>query len=238
MSDNGIDRDKVMVAYRGLIDIYGEIPWEWHGDPVDELVLTILSQNTSDHNSAQAFMDLRKALPTWEMVVDAPTEHVSEAIRFGGLAKIKAPRIQEALQHIFEHIGAFSLEFLRDMPIVDARKWLTSLRGVGPKTASCVLLFSMGIPAFPVDTHVHRVSLRLGLMPPKTSAGRMTGLYEETVDSELYYPYHKLLIRHGRTTCKAQRPRCEECGLADLCDHYSAEQQQQEQPTGMASKRP
>ena len=222
MSEEAPRLQKALAVYQALVDAMGEIPWEWHGDAVDELVLTILSQNTSDHNSALAFGHLREAFPTWEMVVDAPVEDVADAIRSGGLAQIKAPRIQEALQSILDERGEFSLEFLREMPVAEARGWLMSLRGVGAKTASCVLLFSLGMPAFPVDTHVHRVSKRLGLVPPKASAERTNVIFEEMIPEELYYPYHKLLIRHGRTTCKAQRPRCDECALVAYCDYAAA----------------
>ena len=142
---------------------------------------------------------------------------------------------QQQHTHIVqERTGEFSLDFMRDMSVEEAREWLTSLRGVGPKTASCVLLFSMGIPAFPVDTHVHRVTLRLGLMPPKTSPEHMMHLFEEALEPKRYYPYHKLLIRHGRNVCKAQRPLCDECSLAHLCDYY-AEQQGEEQRAGSGS---
>ena len=222
MSEKESSIQKAMMVYQALVDTYGDIPWEWHGDAVDELVLTILSQNTSDHNSAMAFHNLRKAFPTWEMVLDAPVKDVAEAIRSGGLAQIKAPRIQEALERVLDETEEFSLEFLREMPVAQARDWLTSLRGVGAKTASCVLLFSLGMPAFPVDTHVHRVSKRLGLVPPKTSAERANVIFEAMIPEELYYPYHKLLIRHGRSTCKAQRPRCKDCTLAAHCDYFAA----------------
>lgn len=209
-------------VYDVLVDTYGERPAKIHRKPVDELVLTILSQNTSDVNSRRAFQHLVEAFPTWDQVVHAPTEAVAEAIRMGGLANMKAPRIQNALEYIYEQRGEYALDFMADMSVKEARKWLVKLKGIGPKTASCVLLFALGMPAFPVDTHVHRVSRRLGLIPEKANPEQTSELFEEMVDPELYYPFHILLIQHGRVTCKAQRPQCDACPLTTYCDYYAA----------------
>jgi len=185
--------------------------------PIDELVQTILSQHTSDTNTARAFASLRQHFPDWEAVIDAQTERVADAIRSGGLAEVKAPRIQRALSDVRERTGGFDLRFLADMPESDARDWLMTLHGVGPKTASCVLLFSLKRAVMPVDTHVHRVALRLGLVPTKTSADRAHGLLEDQIPDNLMFEAHMLLIQHGKRTCIARRPRCDACVLVQWC---------------------
>ena len=219
MSDP-LPAEKALAIYQALLGVYGEWPWRSRGEPIEELVATILSQNTSDANSGRAYKALREAFPTWEALRDAPTAAVAEAIRMGGLAHVKAPRIQAVLRQIHAERGSFDLGFLRTMPVAEARAWLLSLPGVGRKTASCVLLFSLGMPALPVDTHVHRLSLRLGLAPPKTSPERTSELLEAMLPAELYYPFHVHLIRHGREVCKAQRPRCEICPLNPHCVYF------------------
>ncbi len=200
--------------------------------PIDELVLTILSQHTSDSNTERAFRSLRSRFPTWEWVIDARTSDVADAIRSGGLANLKAPRIQQALRDVYKRVGSFDLAFLADRSVEEARDWLTSLHGVGPKTASCVLLFSLDVPALPVDTHVHRVSLRLGLIPPRTSADRAHGLLEALVPDERTYDAHMLLIHHGRETCVARRPRCSACVLVQWCPSASEHLEVQQEQTG------
>jgi endonuclease-3 len=187
------------------------------------LVSTILSQNTSDTNRDTAFDQLRQRLSTWEEVRDAPVDEIVEAVRPAGLANQKAPRIKAALQRITQERGELSLDFLADLPVDQARDWLTSIKGVGPKTAAIVLLFSLNRPAFPVDTHVHRVTRRLGLIPPKASAEKAHSLLEDMLPEEIYYPFHLNLIRHGREVCGARNPRCQECFLTDLCNYYQEE---------------
>ena len=152
---------------------------------------------------------------------DAPVKEIAEAIRLAGLSQRKAPRIKAALQRITRERGALSLDFLREMPIEEAKGWLTSINGVGPKTAAIILLFSLDRPAFPVDTHVHRVTGRLGLIPPRASAEKAHEILEAMVPPDAYYAFHLNLIRHGREVCQARRPRCEACGLRDLCDDYA-----------------
>jgi len=188
--------------------------------PLDELVLTILSQHTSDANSSRAFESLLRRFPTWDAVMDAEPEEIAETIRSGGLARIKAVRIKQLLQRLHEEQGALDLDFLCDMPLEEARRFLLDLGGVGPKTAACVLLFACGHPAFPVDTHVHRVSRRLGLIGPKVSAEEAHRILENAVSPEKTYPFHVNLIVHGRQLCKAQRPRCGACPLAPVCPSF------------------
>jgi len=211
---------KTMIVYDRLQDAYGFPTWRQHLDPVSEIVSTILSQNTTDINRDRAFESLKARYPTWEEVRHAPLPEIEDAIRSAGMARQRAPRIKHALTYIVEARGELSLDFLKEMPIEEAKAWLTGIKGIGPKTAAIVLLFSLGIPAFPVDTHVHRVTLRLGLAPARTSAPKVQELMEAMMPEDAYYPYHINLITHGRRVCKAQRPRCTECFLADLCDHF------------------
>ena len=207
---------------RILGDVYGYPAWREHLTPVEELVSTILSQNTTDHNRDMAFEALRARFPTWEAVRDAPPEDVIAAIRSAGLSNQKGPRIQAALRRITEERGQITLDFLAEMDVETAKAWLTSLNGIGPKTAAIILLFALNKPAFPVDTHVHRVTQRLGLIAPKTSAGRAHLELEAVIPPEDYYPAHLNFIRHGRQVCKARRPRCEVCPLTAHCDYYRA----------------
>jgi endonuclease-3 len=214
--------EKIPPIHAALLRVYGTPTWRPHHPPLDELVLTILSQHTSDVNSVRAFTTLRAAFPTWEAVRDAPVAAVAAAIQSGGLAQVKAPRIQAVLRRIWEERGSFDLDFLRTEPLDQARAWLTGLPGVGPKTAACVLLFSCGRPALPVDTHVHRVARRLGLVPDRVSAEGAQLLLEAMVPPDDYYAFHLNLIRHGREVCKAPRPRCEVCVIRAWCAYYAA----------------
>ena len=187
-------------------------------DPLDELVLTVLSQHTSDVNAGRAFDDLWAAFPEgWQQIVDSPTLSVADAIRSGGLANSKAPRIQAILQHVREREGAFDLSRLRSMSDAEARGYLMTLPGVGSKTAAVVLSFALGRDAMPVDTHVHRVTKRLGLIPPRASAEKADRLLHDLVPEGLRTPMHVGLIRLGREICKAPTPRCRSCPLKDLC---------------------
>jgi endonuclease III len=213
-------RKTILDIHQRFTKLYGMPAWEPHTDPLSELVNTILSQNTNDHNRDIAYQQLRDRFPTWEAVCDASPDEVIEAIRPAGLAPSKGPRIQASLQRISKERGELSLEFLREMPLEEARSWLLSLNGVGPKTAAIVLLFSLGRPAFPVDTHVHRVTKRLGLIPSRASREKAHKILEELVPAELYYAFHINLIRHGRSVCHARQPQCEICMLHDLCAYY------------------
>lgn len=196
---------------------YGQITWRPGNDPVPELVLTILSQHTSDVNADRAFRHLLSKFDSLEAVAQAPVDDIAESIRNGGLARIKAPRIKAVLNHILEDRGKLDLDFLRELPLNEAKAWLTALPGVGKKTAAVVLCFSLGMPAMAVDTHVHRVSRRLGLIGDKTSADQAHDLLEDMVAPQEVYRFHVYLITHGRQVCKAQRPLCEGCPLADGC---------------------
>jgi endonuclease-3 len=187
---------------------------------VDELVSTILSQNTNDGNRDRAFDALRAQLPTWEAVRDAPAAQVRDLIRPAGLANQKGPRLQAVLRAITLERGALDLEFLRGLPVDEARAWLTRFKGVGPKTAAIVLLFSLGRPAFPVDTHVHRVTGRLGLRPEAMSADDCHAHFERLLPPETYYAAHLNLIRHGREVCHARNPECGRCVLRRMCVYY------------------
>ncbi len=204
---------------RRLVSAYGDPEWRSHGPPVDQLVATILSQNTSDANSGRAFSALRLRYPTWKQVMEAPVEELSATIRSGGLGQQKAPRIQAALRYILDQRGELDLAFLGTLPQEEAIAWLTTIGGVGRKTAAIVLLFSLGIPSFPVDTHVTRVSGRLGLRPGRPDPAKIQQAWEAIVSPERFYPLHMNLIRHGRQVCKAQRPRCGACVLRDLCEY-------------------
>lgn len=203
---------------------YGDPQWRKHLPPADELVSTILSQNTNDGNRDRAFERLRARFPTWEAVRDAPPAEVVEAIRPAGLANQKGPRIQAALRYLTESRGSITLDHLEDMPLEEARAWLTGIDGVGPKTAAIVLLFALGRPAFPVDTHVHRVSRRLGLIAPTMSAEAAHAELEALVPPEDYYAFHLNMIAHGRAICHARSPACARCPLTAHCDYYQAAQ--------------
>lgn len=183
-------------------------------------MLTILSQNTSDTNSRAAETSLRRAFPNWESVLAAPLADLEASIRVGGLSVVKAARIQQVLGEVRRREGSLSLESLRRRPTGEVLAYLTSIRGVGPKTAACVALFSLGKPAFPVDTHVLRVCRRLGLLPDRVDAAAAHDRLAGAVRPSRRYDFHVHLIEHGRSICQARRPRCEVCPLADLCDHH------------------
>jgi endonuclease-3 len=209
--------ERVAEIERRLDDYFGLIAPELRNDPIAELIGTILSQNTSDLNSERAFVALRERFPSWEAVLAADDAEIVEAIRAGGLAQVKGPRIKQVLERIAEDRGEISLDFLTDLPPAAARAYLLSLPGVGVKTAACVQVFACGQPALPVDTHVHRLAIRLGLIEPGTNAERAQARLEAMVPLERHYSLHVHLIRLGREICKAQRPRCPECPLLEIC---------------------
>lgn len=212
---------KALEIHRLLIQEYGDRAWTPRADPLSELIGTILSQNTSDVNSGRAYAALRAAYPTWEQVRDAPVAAVAGAIHCGGLATIKAPRIQRVLATITGQRGSLDLCFLADVPVDEARRWLMSLDGVGAKTAACVLMFSLGKPVMPVDTHVSRVSRRLGLSAANDTPEETEAILEDLLPPAARYAFHLNVIAHGRLICKAQRPRCELCALACECDYLA-----------------
>ncbi len=223
---------KARCVYERLINHYGQPSLKRRRDPLSELVMTILSQNTTDTNSGRAYASLREHFPEWREMMEAETSAVEEAIRVGGLANIKAPRIQNILQKLWEERGLLSLDFLEEMSVDEARAYLLSLHGVGPKTAACVLLFSMHMPTLPVDTHVHRVTGRLGLIPAKATPKRTRLLLEGLLPKEAYYPFHLNIILHGRTVCKARKPNCAACPLSPCCDYAQKEAGQDAEAKG------
>ena len=200
---------------------YGPVTWTPRHDGVSELVSTILSQHTSDLNSDRAFQELVRRLGSWEAVLEAEPGQVADAIRAGGLAQVKAPRIQEVLRKVVELRGSFDISFLKELPLSEAKAWLMALPGVGPKTAAVVLCFALGMPAFPVDTHVHRVARRLGLIGPRVTAEEAHDVLESAISPEQTFSFHVYLINHGRRVCKAQRPLCDRCVLAPGCPSRS-----------------
>jgi endonuclease-3 len=202
-----------------LLEFYGEPLWRNPLPPVDELVSTILSQNTNDVNRDRAFESLRARFPAWEQVRDASTEEVIEAVRVAGLANQKGPRIQQVLREITAERGSLDLSFLAEMPLEEARAWLTRFNGVGPKTAAIVLCFSLGRPAFPVDTHVYRVTGRIGLRPPMMTVEQAHPHLESLLPPETYYAAHLNLIRLGREICIARKPNCPVCPVYALCEY-------------------
>ena len=209
-----LDPEAIMTA---LAELYGEPQPRPHGDPLAELILTVLSQNTSDRNSGRAFIQLMRRYASWDAIADAPVAELVETIQVGGLAQQKAPRIKQILETVRERAPDWDLAFLSEEPLEEARSWLRSLPGVGPKTAACVLLFALERPALPVDTHVERVAKRLGIVPAKISAEKAHEELEAYVPPDRYYPFHMLLIKHGRRTCDARAPRCEACPLESDC---------------------
>ena len=214
-------RAKIQKALEALGAFYGELEWRRRLDPLSELILTILSQHTSDANSFRAFDEMRRRFPIWEEVRDAPVDELADSIRSGGLANVKAPRIQEVLRQIGDERGELNLDFLHGMEPGEARAWLSGFKGVGPKTAACVLMFACGMPVLPVDTHVYRVSRRLGLIDERASAEKAHVLLEEMLSPDQRYPFHVYAITHGRQVCKAQRPLCEACVVREWCSYYA-----------------
>ncbi len=207
-------------VHRRLLAFYGTPEWRSPLPALDELVSTILSQNTNDRNCDLAYNSLRAALPTWEQVRDAEPDRVVNAIRIAGLANQKGPRIQAVLRQITAERGALDLSFLADLPTDEALAWLTRFNGVGPKTASIVLVFALGKPAFPVDTHIYRVTGRIGLRPEKMSVEDAHGYLAAQFPPAEYGPAHLNLIRLGREICHARKPDCPACPLNDLCEYY------------------
>lgn len=220
------DRDRAREVIRRLARAYpaghparpdispvGAIP----KPPLEELIFTLLSQHTSDLNRDRAWMALRKRFPSWEQAAAARTQTIANVIRMGGLADSKAPRIKQVLREVRVREGGYTLERLRGMSDDDVRAYLVSLPGIGPKTAACVLAFALDRPALPVDTHVHRLAIRLGFTAPKTDAAKTQAILERLVPPRSRLATHVRLIAHGRTICTAQRPACDACILADVC---------------------
>jgi endonuclease-3 len=210
-------RKRVATICRRLGKAYGPVEAARPRPVLDSLVGTILSQNTSDRNSHAAFEELLRRFDDWDAVRRAPAARIARAIRRAGLSNQKAPRIKTILNKIRDDRGELSLEFLHEMPTDRAVEYLRALPGVGPKTAACVLMFACRKPVLPVDTHVHRVSRRLGLIGPRTDAGKAHEELARLVPKRQVLEFHVQLIRHGRSVCSARNPQCEACPLLDLC---------------------
>ena len=210
---------RLLAILRKLSRAYGSPRWNPSHDPLGELIATILSQNTSDVNSDRAYAALVTAYPTWAEVLRASPDDVAGVIRSGGLATLKSHRIQEILHTVKARHGRLNLDFLMEMPMPAARAFLGEFPGVGPKTIACVLLFACGHPAFPVDTHIYRVTTRLGLLPPGCTAERAHTVLEPLIPPAEVYRAHVNLIRHGRTICKARQPECRRCCIRMLCPY-------------------
>ena len=212
-----VDRKEVRAARRLLREEQGPFRPKPGLPVLDELVATVLSQHTSDRNSERAFASLKARFPAWPDVLAAPAGAVADAIRIGGIADQKAVRIQRILATVVEREGRMDLARLHDLDDAEVDAYLTSLPGVGPKTAACVLTFSMGRAAFPVDTHVHRVVTRLGWVPARTTAEQAHVLLRELVPADIRYDLHLALVAHGRGVCRPRRPACEVCPLRRRC---------------------
>ena len=211
-------------VHRRLLARYGEPSWREQLPVLDELISTILSQNTNDTNRDRAFRQLKERFATWEDVRDAEASEVIAAIRSAGLANQKGPRIQKILAQISAARGSLDLDFLRSLTTDDAMRWLLQFNGVGPKTASIVVLFSFGKPAFPVDTHIYRVTGRIGLRPEKMTHEQAHHHLAELFAPETYPAAHLNIIRLGREVCHPRKPECEVCVLQSLCDYYQLSQ--------------
>jgi endonuclease-3 len=216
-------QEQAIEVYRRLLEFYGDPQWRSPLSPIDELVSTILSQNTNDVNRDRAFDALKEKFSSWEAVRDADPRVVIDVIRPAGLANQKGPRIQLILRQISEQRGSLDLNFLTEKSVDEANEWLRNFKGVGPKTTAIVLLFSLNIPAFPVDTHIFRVTGRLGLRPEKMSVEQTHDHLERLFPKEAYYSLHLNLIRLGREICQARKPNCPKCPLKSLCNYYHSE---------------
>ncbi|HEY3268015.1 MAG TPA: endonuclease III [Armatimonadota bacterium] len=213
--------EKVRRVEAKLAERYGRPEWAGPGDPLDELMLTILSQNTSDVNRDKGFRQLKERFPTWNQTAAADVGELEAAIAPAGLSKQKAPRMLAVLHDIERQFGELSLGELENWPSDRVKAFLTSYPGVGPKTAACVLMFAMGRPVMPVDTHVYRIAGRLGLLPPKASYEEAHDSLERITPPELVYPFHIEMIRHGRALCRPTNPKCPDCPVRDDCDYYN-----------------
>jgi endonuclease-3 len=216
--------EKIADIYARLLKTYGERPLKPRREPMHELISTMLSHRTTQKNEAIAFERMWKRFGSWEAIRDAPLDALVESIETSNYPESKAPRIQAALAQIIEERGEPSIEFLRDLPAEEGREWLMSLPGVGIKTASLVLLFCFSKPVLPVDTHVHRVSGRLGLIGPKASAELAHALLLEQLPSDphVLFNFHIAMLKHGQQICIWGTPRCTRCPLTDRCDWYQA----------------
>jgi endonuclease-3 len=210
-----------LVAIEEVIELleqeYGPRKWQADRNPIDVLIGTILSQNTSDANSERAFASLKTSFASWEAVASAPVEHIARVIQSGGLHRIKAARIKQVLEQIEKEQGFISLDSLKSMSMAEAEDYLMRLPGVGRKTARCVLLFSLGKPSLPVDTHIFRVAKRLGLIDSRAPIEKAPSLLQEQIPPSKVYQFHIYMIEHGRRICHARQPCCNRCILSNIC---------------------
>jgi endonuclease-3 len=215
-------RAKTWEVYQRLLQTYGERPRVPRREPMHELISTMLSHRTTMQNEAVAYDQMRERFGSWEAIADAPTEELAEAIAPSNFAEAKAPRVQQTLRRIIAERGEADIDFLGEMPTDKALQWLTALPGVGVKTATLVLLFCFGHPVMPVDTHVHRVSGRLGLIGSKTSAEAAHTILLTLLppDDHVLFNFHIDMLRHGQKICVWGTPRCEKCPLKDVCNYY------------------
>ena len=217
--------ERAWAIYAALIDCFGEPRFEGGEEPIAVLVGTILSANTTDANSSRAFNQLMTAFGSdWDAIRTAPLDEIKAAIRPAGMYHQKAPHIVATLERIKTDRGDYALGFLAALPAAEALRYLTALPGVGHKTASIVLLFCFNGAAFPVDTHIQRISQRLGVAAPKESAEKIKGRWESLLPPQTYYALHVNLIRLGHEICQARQPRCEVCPLQAYCDYYGRSQ--------------
>lgn len=219
MVNRRLDSGEIISRLAERYGLFEQVP---RYDALDELIFTVLTQHTSDLNAGRAFDRLRELIPSWRAVMVAPDAEIAAAIHHGGMANQKSVRIKAILRAIDADRGNLSIDFLREWELEDARRWLMALPGVGPKTAAVVMSFALGMPAFPVDTHIHRVSLRLGLIPPRTTADAAHALMESATPEGDRFQLHMQLITHGRQVCKARRPLCDECVLSAECPSSTA----------------
>ena len=235
----GMKPPSVRRVFTALSKMYEPPKWRRSRPAIDSLILTILSQNTNDRNSTEGFRRLKAAFRDWGAVEKAHWRKVASAIKVSGLANIKSRRIRKILGLIRESHGSYSLEFLDDMNTHAAHKFLLDIPGVGPKTAACVLMFSFGKPVFPVDTHILRVSKRLGLIGTRVNAAEAHEKLQATVPKAFVYPLHLMMIRHGRDTCHARKPECEKCILQALCalGRSSRSRRSQQHTTRLVSRK-
>ena len=215
---------KTLTAHERLNELYGVQAIYGRADPMHELVGTILSHRTTHANEVTAYRTMRERFPTWEAVRDAPLPDLIDAIKTANYPEVKAPYIQNLLAHLIRETGVANIDFLRDLPTEEAMKWLTDLPGIGLKTATLLLLFNFQKPVLPVDTHVYRVTQRIGAIGPKVSAEKAHALLLASLprDATVLFNFHKHFYWHGQRVCTWYSPRCGECVLRDMCDFYAS----------------